>query len=150
LDAAIDLYRKGKVQRLLLSGDNRRVDYNEPQAMRRYVLAHHVPDGALVMDYAGRDTYDTCFRARHVFGVDQAILVTQRYHAPRALYTARSMGIDAEAYALPNLSRFPLLQLDYSAREYLADLKALWEVEISHRRPYVDSSRSRLALKHGP
>lgn len=143
LDGAIDLYRKGKVHKLLLSGDNRFADYNEPQAMRRYALAHRVRDDDIVLDYAGRDTYDTCFRAKNVFGLNEAILVTQAYHAPRAVYTARSLGIDATAYALPNLRRYPGLQLSYNAREYMADLKAMWDLKVTHRRPYIDTRKAR-------
>lgn len=137
LDASIDLYRRGKVKKLLMSGDNRVQNYNEPEAMRRYAVAHNVPDGDIILDYGGRDTYDTCFRARNVFGVRSAILVTQGYHAARAVYLARGMGMQVAAYAAPNLDQFPLLQLDYSIRESLADVKALWDMTVTHRQPYV-------------
>jgi len=137
LDGSIELYRQGKVQKLLLSGDNRTRYYNEPAAMQKYAIEHRVPKRDIILDYAGRDTYDTCYRARNVFGFTNAVLVTQAYHAPRAIYVARRMGIEAEAYAVPNLDQFPLLQMSYTVREYMADSKAFWDVQISHRKPYA-------------
>ena len=86
----------GKVEKLLLSGDNRTLDYNEPGAMRAYAISLGVPAEDIVLDYAGRRTYDTCFRAKAIFGVDQVLLVTQMFHLPRALYTCRALGIEAE------------------------------------------------------
>ncbi len=139
LDGSIALYRQGKVRKLLMSGDNRTRYYNEPEAMRRYALQANVPKADIIVDFAGRDTYDTCYRAKNVFGFSHAILVTQAYHAPRAVYLARGMGIDAVALAVPNLTQFPLLQMSYTGREYLADAKAWWDLSVSHRRPYVDA-----------
>lgn len=92
---AADLYSVGKVSKLLLSGDNSYVDYNEPQAMKNLALGFGVPEDDLVLDYAGRRTYDTCYRARHIFGVQDAILVTQQFHLPRALYTCNTLGVSA-------------------------------------------------------
>ena len=139
LNGAIELIKEGKVQRLLMSGDNRVKNYNEPAAMREYAVQHGVPGSKIELDYAGRDTYDTCFRARHAFSVDKAVLVTQQYHAPRAVFIARGLGIDAVAYGVPNLASHQGLQLGYSGREYLADVKAWWDVELGHRKPYVGS-----------
>ena len=144
LDASIDLYRSGKVKKLLMSGDNRRKDYNEPEAMRRYAVEHQVRNADIVLDFGGRDTYDTCYRARTVFGITNAILVTQRYHAPRAVYLARGMGMQVSAYAVPNLDQFPALQLDYTAREWLADAKARWDMSVTHRRPELDRKSASL------
>jgi SanA protein len=91
---AARLYKAGKVRKLLMSGDNRFVYYDEPGAMRRYALAQGVPDEDIVLDYAGRRTYDTCYRAGYIFGVEDAILVTQHFHLDRALYTCDKLGID--------------------------------------------------------
>ena len=95
MDAAIELYQAGKVNKLLLTGDNRIVDYNEPEAMAKYALAQGVPRQDLVLDYAGRRTYDSCYRAKTIFGLDRAVLVTQAFHLPRALYTCQRLGLDA-------------------------------------------------------
>jgi vancomycin permeability regulator SanA len=95
LDAAIALYHEGKVGALLLSGDNSDRFHDETRAMLRYVLAHGVPASAVEEDHAGLSTYDSSVRARNVFGVREAVLVTQRFHLTRALYIANSVGIDA-------------------------------------------------------
>lgn len=95
-----NLYHAGKVKALLLTGDNSTENYNEPEAMRRYALRLGVPDSALVLDYAGFRTYDSCYRARDIFKVDQAILVTQQFHLDRALLTCNSLGIDSVGVAV--------------------------------------------------
>jgi vancomycin permeability regulator SanA len=99
LDVGIGLYREGKVSKLLLSGDNSERHHDETKSMRRYALERGVPPAALLTDFAGLSTYDTCFRAKRVFGVDDALLVTQAFHLPRALFIANSLGIDA--YGVP-------------------------------------------------
>ncbi len=90
-----DLYHAGKVDVLLMTGDNSTADYNEPGAMRLYAMALGVPEEAIVLDYAGRRTYDSCYRARYIFNVQEAILVTQNFHLDRALMTCNALGIDA-------------------------------------------------------
>jgi vancomycin permeability regulator SanA len=137
LDGAIELYKRHKVSHLLMSGDNRTTHYNEPRAMRNYALKHSVSSSDIWMDYAGRDTYDTCYRAKHKFLINKAILITQLYHAPRAVYLGRAFGIDSVAYGVKNLDEFPASQFSFSLREVCADLKAVWDVSVSHRRPYV-------------
>jgi len=90
-----DLYFSGQVERLLMSGDNRFADYNEPEAMRQFALYLGVPADAIVLDYAGRRTYDSCYRAKAIFGVESALLVTQGFHLPRALFLCNMLGLDA-------------------------------------------------------
>jgi SanA protein len=94
VQTAANLYFAGKVEKLLMSGDNRVAEYNEPEAMRQYALSLGVPDEDIVLDYAGRRTYDTCYRARDIFRVDSAILVTQGFHLPRAIYLCNMLGVD--------------------------------------------------------
>ncbi len=93
MDTAIELYGMGKVNKLLLTGDNRVADYNEPAAMAEYAEARGVPREDLILDYAGRRTYDSCYRAAAIFGVERAILVTQSFHLPRALFTCDQLGL---------------------------------------------------------
>lgn len=95
LDAAAELYRTGKVRALLVTGDNSREEYDEPDAMRAYLTAHGVPGARIVSDYAGFDTWDSCVRAKKIFGVDRAILVSQGFHIRRAVALCRAAGIDA-------------------------------------------------------
>ncbi len=131
---AVDLYRAGKVDKLLMSGDNRFLDYNEPGSMRRYAMQLGVPAHAIVQDYAGRRTYDTCYRAGHIFGVQDAVLVTQEYHLPRALYTCNTMGLHAIGVIADRAKTFHLYG---NLRELPATLAALWEVNISHPQPVL-------------
>ena len=91
---AIALYKAGQVDRILVSGDNRTPEYNEPKAMADYLVSHAVDQRHIVVDYAGRSTYETCLRAKEIFGVKQAILITQRTHISRALYLANKLGLD--------------------------------------------------------
>ncbi len=95
LDAALALYRAGKVKALLVTGDNGHTGYDEPDAMRTYLLQHGVPAERVVRDYAGFDTWDSCSRAHRIFGVDRALLVTQGFHVRRAVGMCRAAGIDA-------------------------------------------------------
>jgi SanA protein len=132
---AVDLYRTGKVRKLLMTGDNRFVDYNEPAHMRAYALALGVPEEDIVLDYAGRRTYDSCYRARHIFGVTDAILLTQAYHLDRALFTARRLGIDAVGVPA---DRQPYAFIRrYWWREILATAVAWWQVTVSHPLPVM-------------
>ncbi|MFB7606365.1 SanA/YdcF family protein [Streptomyces gardneri] len=95
LDTAAELYREGKVRVLLVTGDNSRTAYDEPSAMRAYLTERGVPDGRIVSDYAGFDTWDSCVRAKKVFGVDRAVLVTQDFHIKRAVALCGRAGVDA-------------------------------------------------------
>ncbi len=99
LDAALALYRAGKVQKLLVSGDNSDRFHDETAAMRRYAIERGVPAEDVLGDDAGVSTYDSTIRARDVFGVRRALLVTQKFHLPRALYIANGSGIDAYGVA---------------------------------------------------
>ena len=97
------LYFNGKVKKLLMSGDNRVVEYNEPEAMRQCVVSLGVPDEAIVLDYAVRCTYDTCYRARVIFGMESVLLVTQKFHLPRALFICNVLGVKAVGVEANNL-----------------------------------------------
>ena len=98
VDAGIALYKAGRVQKLLISGDHGRTGYDEVNAMRSHALDAGVPAEDIFMDHAGFSTYDTVARARRVFKVQSAVLVTQRFHLPRALWLARRCGIEASGY----------------------------------------------------
>ena len=131
--AAVQLYKSGKVGRLLMSGDNSRPGYDEVTAMKRSAVALGVPAGKVNLDYAGLRTYDSCYRARAIFGIERAILVTQRYHLPRALYLARSFGIDAVGLAAGR-DAYPR-QSYYNLREFAAASVTWYEVNLIHPRP---------------
>lgn len=133
--SAVDLYRAGKVQKLLMSGDNRFENYNEPAAMRRTALQLGVADEDIVLDHAGRSTYDTCYRAREIFGVQAAILVTQDFHLDRALMLCDGMGIDAVGFAS---DRRPYRSIWWNNfREIPATLNAMIELWITRPQPVL-------------
>jgi SanA protein len=95
VDTAVDLYHAGKVDKLLLTGDNSSSAYNEPGAMMAHAIARGVDPNDIQPDYGGRRTYDSCYRARHVFQVSDALLVTQAFHLPRALFLCNSLGLES-------------------------------------------------------
>ena len=93
LDAAARLYRAGRIEVVLVTGDNSRKDYDEPDAMRAYLVRHGVPDARIVSDYAGFDTWDSCVRAKRIFGVDEAVLISQDFHIRRAVALCQEAGV---------------------------------------------------------
>lgn len=138
--AAADLYRAGIVQKLLLSGDNRTIDYNEPGAMRRTALTLGVADADITLDYAGRSTYDTCYRAHAIFGLNEAILVTQRFHLSRAITLCDALGVRAMGYASDR--RTYLGQWGNEMREVAASANALIELYVTRPLPVLGAPES--------
>lgn len=135
VNAAITLYKRGTVAKILMTGDNGSPDYNEVAAMEKAALEAGVPQADIRLDHAGFSTYESCYRARQIFGVDNAVLVTQQYHLYRALYTCRKAGIDAVGVAIEDFSKYPDTRLPYTIREFLATFKAWWEVEVQQPEP---------------
>jgi vancomycin permeability regulator SanA len=130
LDAATRLLEAGKVRKLLLSGDNRFVNYDEPQAMKDYLVHEkHIGPNKLQVDDAGRSTYETCERAKKTFGLDRAILVSESTHLPRAIYTCRSFGIEATGLSSDGQSSAGL-KVGQRFREVLARTKATINIYI--------------------
>ncbi|GAB3807254.1 ElyC/SanA/YdcF family protein [Micromonospora zhanjiangensis] len=134
LDLARQLYVAGKVRAVLVSGDHGRWAYDEPGTMRSWLVGHGVPAGRVVEDHAGFDTYDSCQRARRVFGVDRAIVVTQSFHVDRAVTLCRSVGVDATGVGDDSVSRFRSAWRRGSVREPFAAVKAAGDV-LSGRDP---------------
>jgi len=95
LNKSVELYRAGAAPKLLMSGDNGQVEYNEVAAMADYALARDVPSYDIFLDYAGFSTYESVYRAKAIFQAKKIIIVTQKYHLHRALYIAKAMGLDA-------------------------------------------------------
>ncbi|EKD88446.1 MAG: hypothetical protein ACD_34C00533G0002 [uncultured bacterium] len=137
VNAAVQLYNAGKVEKILMSGDNRFVDYNEPGAMQAFAITLGVPQEDIVLDYAGRRTYDTCYRALHIFGVKEAILVTQRFHLPRALFTCNGIGLKSTGLSADLQYYRRYSRLVWNTRELPATTMALWQVWFSHPLPVL-------------
>jgi SanA protein len=137
VQTAANLYFAGKVEKLLMSGDNRFVEYNEPAVMREVAVSLGVPETAIVVDFAGRRTYDTCYRARAIFGVTEAILVTQAFHLPRAIYECSRLGVDSVGVNADLRVYSKSSVLYWNARELFATVAALWDLNISHPVPVL-------------
>jgi SanA protein len=133
LETGIELYELGKVDKLLLSGDYGQKDYDEVDAMLEYVLARGVPDEDVFTDYAGFDTYDTMYRARDVFQVETALIVTQSFHLSRAVYTARTLGLEATG-VVADLQPYSDEGRN-AAREVLARVNAILQLHLTHPGP---------------
>ncbi|MFD2765781.1 SanA/YdcF family protein [Micromonospora eburnea] len=133
LELAQRLFTAGKVRAILVSGDNMHADYNEPEAMRRWLLDRGVPSNKVVPDYAGFDTYDSCARAKRIFGVDRLTVVTQSFHVPRAVALCRHLGIEANGVGDDSVRQYSKWRIG-SIREYGASVKAAVDV-LSGRDP---------------
>lgn len=137
VSTAVKLYFADKVDKILMSGDNRYVNYNEPAGMKRYALELQVPEDDIVLDYAGRRTYDTCYRAKHIFKVPEAILVTQEFHLPRAIYTCNFLGLPSQGVPADQRVYSPPDHLIWKIREIPATLMALLQVHITRPEPIL-------------
>jgi SanA protein len=137
VSTAVELYKAGKVRKLLLTGDNRSPDYNEPEAMRRLAIELGIPENDLVLDYAGRRTYDSCYRARFVFGVKKAVLVSQEFHLPRAVYLCDQMGIESIGIAADRRIYRLSSTIGWNLRELAACFFAILETQITHPQPVL-------------
>jgi len=126
MDTAVSLYNNGKVDKILVSGDNSSINYNEPAAMRDYAAQQGIPLQDIQPDFGGRRTYDTCYRARKIFNLNSVILVTQEFHLPRALFTCRWLGLDAVGISA-DLRPYRGARW-YEFRETAASLNALWDI----------------------
>ncbi|MCI5778744.1 MAG: YdcF family protein [Lentisphaeria bacterium] len=132
--AAAQLYHAGKVRHILISGDNSRRDYNEPRDMFEALRELDVPESAMTLDYAGFRTLDSVVRAKTAFGCDRIVIVSQRFHAARAVYIARKHGIDAIGFvAVENVS--DRVRRRNHFREYFARVAAWLDVNVWHRPP---------------
>ncbi|MCA9775582.1 MAG: YdcF family protein [Candidatus Eremiobacteraeota bacterium] len=131
---ALELYEKGVAPKFLVSGDHGRDDYDEVNAMRRFLEDKGVPPEDIFMDHAGFDTYDSMIRARDVFEAKKVVVVTQTFHLIRAVYIARALGLEAEGVP-SDLSRYPSLSY-LEKRELLARVKAFLEVNTRRAPKY--------------
>lgn len=130
---AVDLYKAGKVKKLLMSGDNPTHQYDEPTAMKKTAIELGVPEQDIVLDFAGRRTYDTCYRAKEIFEVKSSVIVTQEFHLPRSLYLCNNMGIDSIGI---KANRREYVAEDYWAfREFFSVFSAWFEMNFIPFQP---------------
>jgi vancomycin permeability regulator SanA len=126
VQTAVQLYKAKRVDKLLMTGDNSVTTYNEPAAMRKLALSLGVPSKDIVLDYGGRNTYDSCYRAQAIFKVSSATVITQGYHLPRALMTCRDLGISAIGVAATHQERD--YTVSYIVREWISTDKIIYQL----------------------
>ncbi len=134
MEAAARLFHSGKVKVLILSGDNRVTDYNEPKIMRKSLLARGVPDSCMISDYAGLRTFDSMVRCREVFGQDRIIVVSQKFHNERAVYIGRKKGIAAFGYNAPDPAS-TASKIKISFREFFSRIKCVMDIYLLNTKP---------------
>lgn len=137
---ALEVYQAGKAEKFIVSGDNGQEEYDEVNAMREFLLAHDVPPEDVFLDHAGFDTYDSMYRAQAIFGLSQAIVVTQRFHLPRALYIGESLGMDVQGVAADR--RRYLGRYSYAFRESIANVKAVLNVTLKSQPTFLGDAVS--------
>jgi SanA protein len=136
LDTGIELYQKGIVQQLLLTGDDGGNRSNEITVMRDYVRAAGIPDSGILVDGKGYRTYESCKQARHALDIDRAIIVTQRFHLARALYLCSHFDMDVQGIAADKQSYQRIVF--FWLRDFAASFKAWWDVSILPPSPPVE------------
>jgi SanA protein len=135
--AAADLYRAGKIRKIIVSGDNSRTDYNETGDMKRELAAEGVAPDDVLMDYAGFRTLDSVVRARNLYGANELTVISQEFHVERAVYLADRHGIDAVGFAAED-SSVQSARVRLAVRESLARVLAVLDAEILHRKPHFE------------
>ncbi len=139
IDGAIALYRAGKVQKILMSGDNSSIYYNEPGVMTNYAIQQGIPESDIVQDFAGRRTYDTCYRAKEIFGLETVIITTQQYHLPRMVFLCDQLGLNTYGIPVEQSNYLPNRYLFWKMREVLATLAAYIDIYFLKPEPILGS-----------
>ena len=135
LDAGISLYKNNKVDKILLSGDNGRDEHDELTVMKLYCYENGVDSNKIYIDYAGFDSYSTMYRAKHIFKVDTAILVSQKYHLNRCVFLGDKLGVKSYGYSADR-GVYPGYKY-YSFREKLSITKSVFDVMRDRRPKYL-------------
>lgn len=126
IQAAIDLYRSGKIKYIIVSGDNSRKDYNEPEDMQLTLMKYGIPKDRIIMDHAGFRTLDSVVRAKEIFGQNKLVIISQKFHNERAVFLAKENGIEAFGYNANDVNKYAGLKTNL--REYLAKAKVYWDL----------------------
>ncbi|RKS96850.1 SanA/YdcF family protein [Chryseobacterium defluvii] len=126
IQATVDLYKSGKIQYVIVSGDNSRKDYNEPEDMQLTLMKYGIPQDKIFMDFAGFRTLDSVVRAKDIFGQKKLVIISQKFHNERAVFLARKNGMEAYGYNAPDVNKYAGLKTNI--REYIAKAKAYWDL----------------------
>jgi SanA protein len=125
IDAAAELYKSGKIQYIIVSGDNSRKNYNEPEDMQQALINQGIPEDRIFLDFAGFRTLDSVIRAKEIFGQEKLIVISQKFHNERAVFLAQKNGIEAYGYNAVDVNKF--YGLKTNLREKLARAKVFWD-----------------------
>jgi SanA protein len=131
--SAVELYKKNKIKKIIMSGDNGVKEYNEPIVMKNYAVKHGVNPDDIILDYAGFRTYDSCYRFKAVFRQNNAILITQDFHLNRALYICNNLNVNSIGYAADK--RILQDHKKNNLREFFASLLAWADINIFKPKP---------------
>ncbi|MDQ0783542.1 vancomycin high temperature exclusion protein [Chryseobacterium sp. W4I1] len=126
IQAAIDLYKSGKIQYIIVSGDNSTKDYNEPEDMQLALMKYGIPKERIVLDHAGFRTLDSVIRAKEIFGQNKLVIISQKFHNERAVFLARKNRMEAYGYNANDVNKYAGLKTNL--REYLAKTKVYWDL----------------------
>lgn len=133
MDAAEKLFKSGKVEYLILSGDNRANHYNEPRDMQRELIKRGIPDSCLVLDYAGLRTFDSMVRCHEIFGQDSVIVVSQQFHNARAVYIGQTNGLRAFGLNAQKVTTQSEIKIKF--REFFSRIKCLLDIYLLNTKP---------------
>jgi SanA protein len=126
IQATADLYKSGKIQYIIVSGDNSQKDYNEPEDMQLALMKYGIPQDKIFLDFAGFRTLDSVVRAKEIFGQTKLVIVSQKFHNERAVFLAKHNGIQAFGYNAKDVNKYAGFKTNI--REYLAKAKAYWDL----------------------
>ncbi len=140
LDAAENLYNSGKISHIVISGDNSRKDYNEPQDMKDALVIRGISEDKITLDYAGFNTYDSVHRMKKIFGQDRFIIISQQFHNQRAIYIAQSTDLEAYGYNARDLSRRSGIKV--KLREKLARVKMFLDIIVDREPKFLGDTIS--------
>ena len=146
IDAAIKLYKAGKVRAILVSGDNSSKYYNEPARMMRDLIKRGIPKSKIYLDFAGFRTLDSILRAKEIFGLKKYIIVSQKFHLQRALFIAQKSGVDAIGFVAKDIPR-TAAAFRMRMREYAARVKAFLDIYILHTTPKFFGKFEKIEIK---
>jgi SanA protein len=135
--AAAELYRAGKIRKIIVSGDNGRAEYNETGDMERELIAEGVAPEDVLSDFAGFRTLDSVVRARNLFGADEITVISQRFHCKRAIYLASEHGIDAVGFEAGDIA-LRSVRIRIAVREAFARALAVLDVEVLKTKPHFE------------
>lgn len=135
IEAAVKLYNAGKIDFILISGDNATRQYNEPMTMRKDLIANGIPVEKIYLDYAGFRTFDSVVRSKEIFGLDSLTVISQPFHNERAIYIARSKGIYAIGFNAQEVNVYSGFKTQ--VREKLARVKMQLDILFGNEPKYL-------------